>query len=74
VSRSDLERSRLGARESLAKHDGARGTGRCHLHQTPVVAVGEVIIQPPPQARVEALGAIDVRNRDDDDLELQIDG
>jgi len=48
--------------------------GRCHLHQTPVVAVGEISIQPPAQPFVELLGSIDVGHRDDDDLELLIDG
>ena len=33
--------------------------------------VGEIGVQPPPQALVEALGAIDVGHRNDDDLELQ---
>ena len=37
------------------------------------VADGEIGVQPPPQALVEALGAIDVGHRNDDDLELQID-
>ena len=33
----------------------------------------EIGVEPPPQALVEALGAIDVGHRDGDDLELQID-
>ena len=33
----------------------------------------EVGVEPPAQAAVEVLGALDVRDRDDDDLELQID-
>ena len=37
------------------------------------VTDGEIGVEPPPQALVEALGAIDVGHRDDDDLELQID-
>ena len=37
-----------------------------------VVARGEIGVEPPPQAAVKALGAIDVRNRDDDDLELRV--
>ena len=34
---------------------------------------GEIGVQPPPQALVEALGAIDVGHRNDDDLELRVD-
>ena len=34
----------------------------------------EVGVQPPAQALVEPLGAIDVGHRKDDDLELQVDG
>jgi len=34
---------------------------------------GDVGVEPPAQAAVKALGAIDVRNGDDDDLELQVD-
>ena len=33
---------------------------------------GEVGVKPPPEAAVKALGAIDVRNRDDDDLEFHV--
>ena len=38
-----------------------------------VVTDDEVGVEPPAQAAVKALGAIDVRNRDDDDLELHVD-
>jgi len=38
-----------------------------------VVAHGEVGVQPPTQVAVKALGAIDVRNSNDDDLELHVD-
>jgi hypothetical protein len=34
----------------------------------------EVDVEPPPEARVERLGAVDVRHRDDDDLELHVHG
>jgi hypothetical protein len=39
----------------------------------PVLPVGEVGVQPPAQALVEALGPIDVGNREDHDLDLLID-
>ena len=66
-----LNRARHGRREPLAEHDGARRAGRRHLHHPPVVTGGEIGVQPPPQALVEALGAIDVGHRNDDDLELR---
>src|SRR4051812_47087633 len=51
----------------------ALGARRCELDHAPVVTGGEVGVEPPTQAAVKALGAIDVCNRDDDDLELQVD-
>jgi hypothetical protein len=66
-----LNRSRRGGRKPFAEHHRARRSGRCHLHQTPVL-VGEVRVQPPAEAPIEALGAIDVGHRDDDDFEFQI--
>ena len=68
-----LEGARHRGRDSLAEVDGARRAGRGHLHHPPVRSVGEVGVQPPPQASVEALGAIDVGHRNDDHLELQVD-
>jgi hypothetical protein len=56
----------------LAEDDRAWRAGRRELYHPPV-AGGEVGIQPPAEAAVKALGAIDVRNRDDDDLELHVD-
>ena len=46
---------------------------RRELDHAPVVAGGEVGVEPPTQVAVKALGAIDVRNGDDDDLELHVD-
>ena len=37
------------------------------------VTGGEVRVEPPAEIAVKALGAIDVRDRDDDDLELHVD-
>ena len=50
---------------------GEPGGVNCTTRQSG--AVGEIGVEPPPQALVEALGAIDVGHRNDDDLELQID-
>ena len=51
-----LHRSGHGSGKPLADHDGARRSGRCQLHQTPVVAVGEISIQPPTLRRTSWLG------------------
>ena len=50
---------------------GEPGGVNCTTRQSS--AAGEVGVQPPPQALVEALGAIDVGHRNDDDLELRFD-
>jgi hypothetical protein len=53
----------------LAEDDRARRARRRELDDAEVVTGCEVGVEPPTQAAVKALGAIDVRNRDDDDLE-----
>ncbi len=57
----------------LAEDDRALRAGRCQLHHPEVLTGCEVGIHAPPQAPVEALGAIDVGHRQDDDLELHFD-
>ena len=37
------------------------------------VTLGEVGVEPPPELRVELFRAVDIRDGDDDDLELQVD-
>src|SRR5262249_33408453 len=61
-----------GGGNSVAELNGAWRAGRCHLHHPPVRA-GKIRVQPPPQALIEALGAIDVGDREDNDLEFQFD-
>ena len=68
-----LGRARRGRRDVRAELDRARRAGRRELDDPEAVVEGEIGVQPPPQAPVEALGAIDVGHRNDDDLELQID-
>ena len=68
-----LGRAGRGRRDSLAEVDRRRRAWRRELHDPKRVTDGEVGVEPPAQAAVEALGAIDVRNRDDDDLELHVD-
>jgi hypothetical protein len=58
----------------LAEDDRAPGTRRRELDHAEVAIVGGVVgVEPPPQAAVEALGAVDVRNRDDQDLKFEVD-
>jgi len=47
--------------------------GGVKLYDPKLFTPGEVGVEPPTQVAVKALGAIDVRNRDDDGLELQVD-
>jgi hypothetical protein len=47
--------------------------GRCELDAPEAVIEREVRIEPPPEAPVELLRAIDIRDGDDDRLELQVD-
>ena len=47
--------------------------GRRELDDPEAVVEREVGVEPPPEALVERLRAVDVRDRDDDDLELQVD-
>ena len=57
----------------LPKMTEQPGAGRRELHHAEALAVVEVGVEPPPEVRVELLRAIDVRNGDDDDLELHVD-
>ena len=66
-------RARRGRCDSRAEVDRARRARRRELHDPKLVTDDEVGVEPPTQAAVKALGAIDVRNRDDDDLELHVD-
>ena len=57
----------------LPKMTEAPGTRRRELDHAEVVAGGVVGVEPPTQVAVEALGAVDVRNGNDDDLELHVE-
>src|SRR5262249_10520768 len=65
-----LYRAGRGWRDLRAELDRARRAGRRELDDSEAVVEGEIGVQLPPQAPVEALGAVDVGHRDDDDLEL----
>jgi hypothetical protein len=65
-----LNRAWHGRGDSLAEVDRARRAGRRELDYPKLITPDEVGVKPPAQAAVEAFGAIDVRYRNDDDLEL----
>ena len=65
-------RARHGRRDAGAEVDRARRAWRRELHDPKRVAHDEVGVDPPAQAAVEALGALDVGYRDDDDLEPHV--
>src|SRR5690348_14176961 len=56
----------------LAEDDRAPRAFRRKLDTAPVVTVGEVAVEPPSEPRVELLRAIDIRDREDDNLELHV--
>src|ERR1700722_4653293 len=62
-----------GCGDVLAEGDRASGAGRRELDPSIIVPGGVVEVKPPTQVAIESLGAIDVRDRDDDDLKLHVD-
>src|SRR5215217_1771662 len=76
VDREDQPVSRpgLSRREALAHVNRALRAGRRELHPADVVAGGEVRVQPPSEALIEALGPVDVGDRQRHDLEPHRDG
>ena len=67
----DEEHALSGARRGgCGQMDRALRSGRRQLHRSKVLADPEVGVELPPQALVEALGAVDVGYRDGDSLEL----
>jgi hypothetical protein len=59
-------------REAGTELDRAPRAGWCELDDPEAVIEGEVSVEPPPQIPVELLRAVDVRDRDDDHLELLV--
>src|SRR4026209_2212373 len=53
--------------------DRARRSGRCELYCSKGFPDHEIGVEPPPQSKVEGLGAVNVGYRDRDGLEFQID-
>src|SRR5271155_3922190 len=56
-----------------AEDDRASGARRRELDHAEVAAVVVVGVEPPPEPRVKLLRAVDIRDGDDDDLELGVD-
>jgi hypothetical protein len=57
----------------LAEDDRASGARRRELNHAEVGTVVIVGVEPPPEAPVELLRAVDIRDGDDDHLELRLD-
>ncbi len=70
---SGFGRAGRGGRESQTERDRCPGAGRRELNDPKPVHRGDVVVQPPPQALVEPLGAIDVGHRNDVHLESHVD-
>src|SRR5580698_4881649 len=69
-----LGRARSSRGNVLAEDHRAPGARRRELNDPEVVGgIGVGGVEPPTQSAVELLGAVDVGNRYDDDLELQVD-
>src|SRR5271167_1902104 len=62
-----------GRGDVLAEDDRTRGARRRELDHAEVVTGGEIGVEPPPEPPVELLCAVDIRDGDDDDLELHVD-
>ena len=69
-----LGRSGRGGRHLRPELDRAGRPGRRELDDPEAVVEREVGIEPPAEPRVELLRALDVGDRDDNDLELQVTG
>src|SRR5271155_2446489 len=67
-----LGRTGSGRRDVLAELDRAPGARRRELDQAEIFAGGAVEVEPPSDPLVKLLRAVDIRNGDDDDLELHV--
>src|SRR4051794_40808815 len=65
--------ARLSRRAALAELDRARRVRRRHLHRAEVVADDQVDVEPPSEALIEALRAIDIGDGDLHDLQGHVD-
>src|SRR3954470_21451091 len=67
-----LHRAGRSCAHIVAEHDRAPGTGRRELDRAVIVAGGIVDVEPPTEIVTETLGAIGVRDGDDDDFEFHV--
>src|SRR6202453_626402 len=67
-----LGRTGSGRRDVLAEMDRAGGAQRRELDQAEIFGGGAVNVEPPSDPLVKRPRAIDIRNGDDDDLELHV--
>ncbi len=68
-----LGRAGRGRRDVRAELDRAPRAGRRELDDPEAVIEGEVGVEPPPEVSIELLRAVDIRDGDDEHLELLID-
>jgi hypothetical protein len=68
-----LDRTGRGRGDVRAERDRAAGARRRVLDDAEDVSGGDVGVEPPPDAPVELLRSVDVRDGDDDNLELHVD-
>jgi hypothetical protein len=67
-----LGRTGRGRGDARAELDRALGARRCELDDAEVVTSSAVGVEPPAETPVELLCAVDIRDRDDDHLELHV--
>src|SRR6516165_4308485 len=65
-------RTGSGRRDVLAEMDRATGARRRELDQAEIFTGGAVNVEPPSDPFVKLLRTLDIRNGDDDDLELHV--
>ena len=68
-----LRRAGCDRRDFCAELDRAPGPGWRELDDSKSVIKAEVGVEPPAESCVELLRAVDIRDRNDDDLEFQVD-
>src|SRR4029453_10206602 len=62
-----------GGGDVLAENHRGVGAGRGELDDAVIVGAGEIGVEPPAELCIKLLGAFDVGDWDDGDLELQVD-
>src|SRR5262249_37440280 len=68
-----LGRAGRGRRDVRAELDRALRAGRRELHDPEAVIEAEVGVEPPTEVPIELLRVVDIRDGNDDGLELQVD-